>query len=192
MTMKIRCLLLLMAVGLLCGADMPVERPGRWAQPMIYSTIGNLHKIGNDVYRAEQPEEKDIPDLKKLKIKTLLNLREYHEDDAAFQKNGFSLIHHKMSAGSASVEDLIIALKLLHKAPKPVLIHCWHGSDRTGFVVAGYRIIFQKWTQEAAIEELRLGGFGYHAQTYPNIIKTLREMNVEAVRKSVLQEPDAR
>ena len=94
-----------------------------------------------------------------------------------------------MGAGSVSASDLVTALKLLNKAEKPVLVHCWHGSDRTGFVVAGYRIVFQNWTRQAAIEELRLGGFGYHSKAYPNIIKTLEEMDIEAVRKAVLQSP---
>ena len=185
--MNFRFLIFLLALPLLYGADMPMERPAHWAQPMINSTIGNLYKVSTDVFRAEQPEEKDAPDLKKLKIKTLLNLREYHEDDAVFHQSGLFLIHHKMSAGSLTTDDLIRVLKILYKAEKPVLVHCWHGSDRTGFVVAGYRIVFQNWTREAAIEELRLGGFGYHSRAYPNIIKTLQEMDIEAVKKAVLQ-----
>ncbi len=188
-TIKLPCLILLLALPLLCGADILMERPVNWAQPMLNTTVGNLYKVSPDVFRAEQPEEKDIPDFKKMKIKTMLNLREHHKDDAVFQKSGISLIHYKMSAGSVSANDLVSALKLLHKAEKPVLVHCWHGSDRTGFVVAGYRIVFQNWTREAAIEELRLGGFGYHSKSYPNIIKTLEEMDVEALRKSVLQSP---
>lgn len=186
---KLPCLLLPAALLLIGAADFPMERPSNWAQPMINAAIGNLHKVSNDIYRAEQPEEKDIPDLERMKIRTLLNLRGHHKDDASFEKKGFNLLHYKMSAGSVSVNDLVAALKLLHKAEKPVLIHCWHGSDRTGFVVAGYRIVFQNWTREAAIEELRLGGFGYHSRSYPNIVKTLERMDVDALKKSVLQSP---
>ncbi|MEE9912757.1 MAG: tyrosine-protein phosphatase [Deltaproteobacteria bacterium] len=154
---------------------------------MVNTTIHNLYRVSIDIYRAEQPEKKDIADLKTLKIRTLLNLREYHEDDAVFEQNGLNLIRHKMSAGSLTEAGLIAALKLLGKAEKPVLIHCWHGSDRTGFVVAGYRIVFQSWTREAAIEELLQGGFGHHGGFYPNIVQTLRELNVEAVKKAVMQ-----
>ncbi len=188
-TTNLPCLILIAVLPLLYGADMLMERPVNWAQPVINTTIGNLHKVSHDVFRAEQPDKKDIPDLEKMKIKTLLNLRERHKDDAVFQKSGLGLIHYQMSAGSVSVNDLVSVLKLLRKAEKPVLIHCWHGSDRTGFVVAGYRMVFQNWTREAAIQELRLGGFGYHSRAYPNIIKTLEEMDIETLRKSVLQSP---
>lgn len=188
-TIKFSCLLLPAALLLIGAADFPTERPSHWAQPMLNTTVGNLYKVSPNVFRSEQPEEKDISDLAKMKIRTLLNLRGHHKDDASFEKKGFNLLHHKMSAGSVSVNDLAAALKLLHKAEKPVLIHCWHGSDRTGFVMAGYRIVFENWTREAAIEELRLGGFGYHSRSYPNIVKTLEQMDVEALRKSVLQSP---
>jgi hypothetical protein len=67
-----------------------------------------------------------------------------------------------------------------------VLVHCWHGSDRTGFFVAGYRIICQGWSREAALEELQRGGFGFHAFWYPNIVRCLAGLDVEEVRRQVL------
>lgn len=185
--MKHYYLIILLLLPMLAAADTIRERPTNWATPLIHSTINNLYKVSDDLFRAEQPQKKDIPDLKKLKIKTLFNLREYHDDDTFFRQNGMDLIHLKLSAGTLTAADMIAALKLLRKAEKPVLVHCWHGSDRTGFVVAGYRIVFQNWTREAAIEELRLGGFGYHSAVYPNIIKTLGELDVEAAKRSVLQ-----
>ncbi|MRR15615.1 MAG: protein tyrosine phosphatase [Deltaproteobacteria bacterium] len=183
-----RCfLMILLLLPLLSAAEALKERPAHWAQPLINSTIQNLYKVDADVYRAHQPEVKDLADLKVLKIKTLLNLREYHKDDAIFRQNGINLMHHKLSAGSPTAADLIAVLKLLRDAEKPVLVHCWHGSDRTGFVVAGYRIVFQRWTREEAVSELRLGGFGYHQDVFPNIVQVLNELDVEAVRKSVLK-----
>lgn len=94
-----------------------------------------------------------------------------------------------MSAGGASEKDVITALKMLHKAQKPALVHCWQGSDRTGLIIAGYRMVYQNWPREDAIEEFRLGGFGYHARAYPNIVKLLETMDIEAVKKAVLAEP---
>lgn len=185
--MKRCCLIILLLLPMLSAADTIRERPAQWAQPVINTTISNCYRVSGDVYRAEQPVQKDIPDLKKLKIRTLLNLREYHSDDEVFRLSGLRLMRLPLAAGSLASSDLISALKMVREAEKPVLIHCWHGSDRTGFVVAGYRIVFQSWTREEAIEEMRLGGFGYHADVYPNMVKTLSELDVESVRKSVLE-----
>ena len=179
-------LLLFLILFLLCGADAPRQRPLNWAQPFINTKIGNLHKVSDDVYRSEQPGKNSVEDLKSLNIRTLLNLREYHDDDEFFKQSGFALVHHKMSAGGAKVGDLIAALKLIRDAEKPVLVHCWHGSDRTGLVIAGYRMVFQNRSRENAIEEFRLGGFGYHEKTYPNILRLLETMDIEAVKKDVL------
>ena len=179
--------IILLLLPMLSAADIIRERPAHWAQPVINTTISNCFKVSDDVYRAEQPAQKDIPDLKKLKIRTLLNLREYHSDDEVFRQSGLSLLHLPLAAGSLAPSDLISALRMLREAEKPVLIHCWHGSDRTGFVVAGYRIVFQSWTREEALDELRLGGFGYHSGAFPNMVKTLNELDVDVVRKSVLE-----
>jgi tyrosine-protein phosphatase SIW14 len=171
----------------------PELRPEQWARPVIDTRVGNLYQVSPGVFRAEQPSRSDIPDLQALGIKTLLNLREYHEDGAHFARAGFRLERHPMAAGSVANDDLVAALRLIHKSPKPVLVHCWHGSDRTGFVIAGYRLVFEGWSKQAAIDELRRGGFGYHERTYPNIKRALEALDVEALRRAVLdQEQPAR
>jgi protein tyrosine/serine phosphatase len=42
----------------------------------------------------------------------------------------------------------------------PILVHCQHGADRTGTMVAAYRIFIQGWNPEEAIRELP--HFGFH------------------------------
>ncbi|HEX7917405.1 hypothetical protein [Rudaea sp.] len=44
-----------------------------------------------------------------------------------------------------------------------MLIHCWHGADRTGVVCAAYRMVVQGWSKADARAEMFDGGFGYHA-----------------------------
>ena len=153
------------------------------------STLENFYCVSDNVYRSEQPQASDLPALKELGIKTVLSLRHYHHDSGEFDRAGITSLQHKMDAGSVSVTDLITVLRMMRSTPKPLLLHCWHGSDRTGFVVAGYRMVFMNWTAADAIEELRLGGFGHHASYYPNIAKVLKELDVAAVRNAVLNPP---
>ncbi len=167
------CLALVLAAASLYAAEAPKARPANWAQPVLNSSIGNLYKVSDDLYRSEQVGANDLPDLRALGIRTIYNLRHHHDDSQKLAKAGITLLSHELNAGSVTAQDLKEILEDIRKAPKPVLVHCWHGSDRTGFVVAGYRVAFQKWSKEAAAEELRSGGYGYHARTYPNVIKTL-------------------
>ncbi|MFT6863841.1 MAG: protein tyrosine/serine phosphatase [Akkermansiaceae bacterium] len=44
----------------------------------------------------------------------------------------------------------------------PVLVHCLHGSDRTGAMCAAYRIVVQGWSKGAAIAKIKHGGYGHH------------------------------
>jgi protein tyrosine phosphatase (PTP) superfamily phosphohydrolase (DUF442 family) len=169
-----------------CAASEPRVRPPEWAQPIIAATLENCFRVSEDLFRSAQPGRADIPDLQALGIKSVITLRSFHFDDV-FGRSGFHVSQHPMSAGSVSVAELVAVLREYRAAEKPVLIHCWRGSDRTGFIVAGFRMIFQNWSCESAIDELRLGGFGYHEASYPEILKTLREMDIAAVKKAVFE-----
>ncbi len=164
----------------------PRLRPAQWATPLINTTLENAYRVSADLYRCEQPDEKDIPDLRALGIRSILNLRRYNTDPAALDRAGFTLLLQRMEADDLTVDDLVAALRRIRTAPKPVLIHCWHGSDRTGSVVAAARIVFENWTPAAALDELRHGGFGYHESWFPNIIRLFETLDADALRRRVL------
>ena len=63
---------------------------------------------------------------------------------------------------------------------QPVYVHCLYGSDRTGAMVALYRMALQQWSAKAAIEEMKNGGFGFH-MVFANLITYLKEVNVADV-----------
>ena len=47
------------------------------------------------------------------------------------------------------------ALAFMHDpAHQPVFVHCAHGDDRTGLVVALYRVRYERWTPKAAHDEM--------------------------------------
>jgi protein tyrosine/serine phosphatase len=48
---------------------------------------------------------------------------------------------------------LIEIVNLIRQLQKPVLVHCQHGEDRTGLVIAAYRVLAQGWTKEQAMSE---------------------------------------
>ena len=169
------------------AAEILQQRPAEWAAPVNGAAVKNCYKVTDEIYRSAQPAGETAGSLKAIGIKSILNLRHYHpEDSEEFKKAGIILYSYKMDAGSASVKDLTDALRIIQNAPKPILIHCHYGSDRTGFIIAGYRIVIMGWTAEKAIEELRKGGYGYHELEFPNIMKTLREMDPQAVRNAVI------
>jgi protein tyrosine/serine phosphatase len=186
--MRLRLVILVLALtGGLSASTAPRTRPAEWAPPLIETSLENVYRVSNDLYRCEQPTTRDIADLKTLGVHTLLNLRRYHTDSKEFAAAGFTLLANPIDAGDVTEDYLVATLRQFRAAPKPVVVHCWHGSDRTGVFVAAYRIVFDGWTREAAIDEFRHGGYGFHEKWYPNLIALLEKLDAEKLRQRVLQ-----
>ena len=176
--------ILLLALGG-CSTPTPVPpevRPVHWAQKVDGAHIRNFWQVAPDLYRSSYPSgAQDINDLCNVGIETVINLRAHTESEKEILHGDFITHRYKMNAGSVSCDGLRTVLRLILDSPKPVLVHCWHGSDRTGFIIAGYRIVCQGWDKEEAIREMRLGGFNFH-DYYTTIADTLRTIDVTAMR----------
>lgn len=68
----------------------------------------------------------------------------------------------------------------------PLLIHCYHGADRTGLIAGMYRIVYQGWTVEQVKNEMRHGPYGFHC-IWRNIEDLFTEQNVQEVRAHLQQ-----
>ncbi|OCJ02690.1 tyrosine protein phosphatase [Rhizobium sp. AC44/96] len=113
----------------------------------IAQLSGNFHEvIPGELYRSAQPTGADINAYSKTYgIKTILNLRDekrtgwYREEAQAAARNGITLIDFPISSSKELPRDEAKRLaKLMADAPKPLLIHCEHGANRTGLASAIY------------------------------------------------------
>ena len=152
------------------------------AEPVSIEGVENSYRISADLYRSAQPEREGFTALQKMGVRSVLNLREFHKDTRKARHTQLHLMAYPVAAGAVTAADVENCLALIANAPKPVLVHCWHGSDRTGIVVAAYRIVFQNWSVEAAEKEFREERFGYHEFWYENLLKLLRETDWTAMR----------
>ena len=160
------------------------SRPDSWGVKVQSKYLNNLYKVSDDLYRSEQPDHDAFVELKGSGIKSVLNLRTTEKDDGLIGTIDLKPFIIPMDAGSFTDKEVIEALKVIKSAPKPILVHCRHGSDRTGVVVAMYRIIFQNWTKEDALNELLDGGYGFHTY-YKNIPEYIKNVNVERIKAAV-------
>jgi protein tyrosine/serine phosphatase len=183
MMKRLTILMILFSVTTLYAAS-PQPRPETWAQPLETKSLKNFYKLDDHAYRSAQPDEEGFEYLKTLGIKNILNLRDYHNDDPGSKKPGLNLYRVEMDAGKIKTADVVKALRFIKQSESPVLIHCWHGSDRTGTISAMYRIVFQNWSKEDALDELMHGGFGYHS-IYKNIPEFIRQADIKEIKQKV-------
>ena len=148
---------------------------------------GNFHVVEEGVlFRSAQPNPENMVYLENLGIKTILNLRYRINDQRETKNTHLKVIHLKLKAQSITFEDMVNGLIAIRNAEKPTLIHCLHGSDRTGCLAACYRIVFQNWDKEKAIAEFRKELYGYNYRWFPNLLVFLETLDVDALKKRVL------
>jgi tyrosine-protein phosphatase SIW14 len=151
------------------AAETPRVRPAAWAQPVIGTGgPGNWFRVSSDLYRCEQPSRAEMRVLETFGIKAVVNLREFHSDVEETAGTTIKLTEVPLDTGELTYAQLVTVLKAMLAAPKPVVIHCWHGSDRTGTAIAAWRIAVDGWTPAEALDEMVAGGFGHH-QMYGNL-----------------------
>jgi protein tyrosine/serine phosphatase len=109
---------------------------------------GNFHSvIDGQFYRSAQPTSDELASyIQAHGIKTVINLRGAHPgaawyDDEVKTARGLGITHidFGMSASKTiSPEKVQRLVELMTSAPKPILIHCLSGADRSGLVAALY------------------------------------------------------
>ena len=159
-----------------------VAQPER-AQVVTLKGVENLHRVSAELYRSGQPEPEGFTALEQMGVRSVLNLREYHKDTRKARHTDLHLMAYPVAAGQVTAGDVENCLRLLQDAPKPALVHCWHGSDRTGIVVAAYRIIYQGWSVDAAEKEFRDDTYGHHEFWYGNLVELLRNTDWQAMKQ---------
>jgi protein tyrosine phosphatase (PTP) superfamily phosphohydrolase (DUF442 family) len=171
-------------VALTAGAEtLPASRPQTWAQPVPLAGVPNLYRISDQLYRSDQPSALGMQNLKKLGIKTIINLRSFHSDRDEIGEAGLAYEHIYMKPWHPEVEDLVRFLKIVTDPQRtPALVHCHYGADRTGTVVAVYRIAVQGWSKAEAIREMTQGGFGVHS-IWSNLPRWIEKLNIDDLKR---------
>lgn len=187
--------LFLMAVLAITGCSVPkplspIDRPQEWAVSLSTAPVENLYKVDSHLYRSAQPDEKGFKYLYDLGIRNDLNLRQYHDDEALIGDLNITNYRIKIRTEKMTYEQLVEGVAFIKNSKTPVLVHCRHGSDRTGTVVAGYRIAVEGWSKEDAFKEFRDGGYGFHSFWFPNLPELLMSIDENTFREDVRNYPN--
>lgn len=166
----------------------PTERNPSWAVRVLdVPEVPKLFIVEPNFYRSPQPTEEGFRALVTRKgLRSVVNLRATHLDNGLTQGLALRLFDFGMPAWHIEREDVVGALRALRTETRmgPTLLHCTLGADRTGLVAALYRMIYQGWSKEDALEEMEHGGFGFH-DIWINIPQFIDRIDVGELKRDV-------
>ncbi|MBA3765709.1 MAG: tyrosine-protein phosphatase [Acidobacteria bacterium] len=150
-------LVILLAMALCASSTFAQTEPR-------YRELPNFHQVNQGLYRGAQPREGGIQKLAALGIKTILNLRAADERSRAEETEaraaGLRFFNIPME-GLDRPNDTQVerALGIINDAAnQPVFVHCKHGADRTGVIIAIYRMTHDGWSSEDSLREAKRYG----------------------------------
>ena len=169
------CLLIMagaVSTPMLTSADAaPVQQPvTQVALPpearlseRIYNLPGlsNVGRVAPGIYRGAQPGPEGYETLRKMGIRTVIDLRTTENEQSQVAAAGMKAIALPIAMsrdGLREKVDRVVAL-MADPANQPVFVHCRHGQDRTGIVVAAYRMKVEGWPLADAEAEMQSFGF---------------------------------
>lgn len=169
-----------------CSTTMPSEQPQNtehWA--VAVDKEANLYRIDDKLFRSEQLTEKDYGLLRQANVNTLINLRFFdrNDDQQAFGKTPLKLVNTPLLTWAITSKEVAEVLWQIeqHQRDGAVLVHCYHGADRTGLISAMYRVVYQNWDLNEAKREMMQGPYGFHS-IWKNIEGFFTEQNVAEIK----------
>ncbi len=136
------------------------------AQKRELRGVGNFGEVSATLFRGRQPSGEGMEELKKLGIEIVVNLRDQRDkienERRQVESLGMSYVTIPWKASHMPDHRQVAQfLALLRANPdKKIFVHCHHGADRTGTMLAAHRIANQGWIPAQAYREMR--AFNYH------------------------------
>lgn len=172
-------------------AAFAVAQFSNGATPAAPANVPNFHRVADKLYRSGQPDIEGFRELAdQYGIRTIISLRSVARDDLLLAGSGLHLRLRRFPLHAYAVaheqDNVVAALRAIRTGVRdgPTLVHCEHGSDRTGLIVALYRILYQGWSKKQALHETRAKAFGFHT-IWGNIPRFIEEVDIDSLKQRV-------
>ncbi len=159
---------LLAALATMCAlalpqASIPEHPEHKMARRLSANGVSNFAEVTPNLYRGAQPERGGLESLAKMGINTVIDVRLTGADKegAAAKKLGMDFVALPWHCLFPKDDAFARFLKYIREHPdKKVFVHCRYGDDRTGMMIAAYRMAVEGWTADEARKEMN--AFGFH------------------------------
>jgi len=135
--------------------------------------IGNFGEVTPMLFRGGQPTHQGFEALAKMGIDIIVDTRgnRTNSEGREVRRLGMHYVAIPWHCPFPNDDVFVRFLKFLQENPdKKVFVHCRLGDDRTGMMVAAYRMAAQDWTADEAMREMHRFGFaGVHKVICPGL-----------------------
>jgi protein tyrosine phosphatase (PTP) superfamily phosphohydrolase (DUF442 family) len=164
-------------------ATNPSVRRSAYGEKLKFSGLPNGGKINDSLFRGAQPRAEGLKKLKNMGVTTIVDLRGEDPDRISWERRqaeslGIRFVSIPVSGWAPPSNDQVaLFLALFRSNPKEkVFVHCRFGDDRTGVFVAAYRMAYDGWPAEQAMNEMYF--FGFNGLWHPSMKTFIRDFPV--------------
>ena len=125
------------------------------------AALPHFVQVDEGLYRGGQPSEEGMRELTRMGIKTVVSLRHSHaerlEERRLAEQLGLRWVSLPMRFWKRPTDTQVRNFLAIASDPasRPVFMHCHQGQNRTGMMVAVYRIVHDGWPPQRAYDEAR-------------------------------------
>ena len=125
--------------------------------------LHNFGQINPTLYRGERPTEEGLACLAKMGVTIVISLEGKYKDlRKPVERLGMQYVSMFWECSFPQDHTFAKFLQLLRDNPgKKVFVYCHYGDDRTGMMIAAYRMAEQNWPAKEAKEEMKAFGFDF-------------------------------
>jgi tyrosine-protein phosphatase SIW14 len=170
------------AAGLLIAIALPMAALA--ATPP--DGVPNFQKVDDHVYRGAQPTEQGFKNLAKLGIKTVVDLRQPGDlswnEEKIVRAAGMEYVTVPMNGMETPSNEKVVKVLALLEDPStgPVFVHCKRGADRTGAVIACYRMEHDRWKNDQALREAKSLGMSFFERAIQRYVREFKPRTLDA------------
>lgn len=153
----------------MCGDAEPRRDAGRDAHTehaigrhLPGREIRNFGEVIPTLYRGGQPSHAGLQALANMGMDIVVNTggRQDDQEGKEVKSLGMKYVVIRWHCPFPKDEAFARFLKVVHDNPgKKIFVHCRLGDDRTGMMVASYRMAIEGWSPEDAMKEMKAFGF---------------------------------
>ena len=159
------------------------------ARRLTAQGVSNFAEVSPHLYRGAQPERGGLESLAKLGINTVVDVRLTGADKEGKDARNLGMDFVALPWHCLFPKDDAIAKFLTYMRDHPdkkVFVHCRYGDDRTGMMIAAYRMAVEGWTADEARKEMN--AFGFHSVLCKSLVGYERSFPERLKKNSVFKD----